>query len=216
MNRSCERTTTHRCYHPSFTPGRGFRSLGIPKLELSDSADGKKNRLRCLRYGTWSFTTASSACRDFLWRHAIYLKLEIRRFCPKCGKVSRRSFPPATIPLHQRFAFYVAALQYLHGQGCRPGTAPGPQDGHALENSTCGKTSPCRNPAQTIGLDEIHPEGPHLPDRRQRSGEEAAHWFGGTDRSEQSLKPLSRARAAKINGYGLCHGHVETLRKRDT
>ena len=138
MNRACERSddSPMPISFLRLARGRGYPvSLGIPKPGSSDSPDDKKNSLWGLRYGTPDHLRPQvpPGPRPPLWRHAHLPRIgDTACSVPKVrqGEAGEVSLPGQQSLLHQAFCLLRwQALQYLHGQGCRPGTAPGPQDG---------------------------------------------------------------------------------------
>jgi len=139
----------------------------------------------------------------------IYLEVEIRRVaCRRCGKVKREQLPWIANPLHytKRFALVV-------GRRCR--SSPVLQvakeyhlDWHTVKDldkqymeeqlKRCGRPAP-----RVIGLDEIsHGRGARYRIVVSDLGRNRAIWFGGVDRSEESLdlfyKSLTEKEKRKI------------------
>jgi transposase len=125
----------------------------------------------------------------------IYLELEIRRvLCRRCGKVKQEKFAfLANNPFYtKRFAFYV-------GKRCSTSTVKDVARELHLDRKTVNalekhymreKLRRAGNPRpKTIGIDEISIRKGHsyrivVSDLERRR----PIWFGGTDRSEESLK----------------------------
>ena len=154
MNRSCERNgdSPMPISFLRLALGRGCPvSLAIPEPESSDLPDGKKNSLRCLRYGALVLLRPQvpPGPRPSLWRHA-HLPRTGDPACsvPKVrqGEAGEICLPGQQSILHQAFCLLRwQALQYLHGQGCRPGVASGPQDGQRSREAVhAGETPPCQ------------------------------------------------------------------------
>jgi len=156
MNRACEKSGD------SLIPISFLRlplsrgclvSLATPKRESSDSPDGKKNNLWSLRYGTLDLLRPQGPVgpRSALWRHAD-LPAAGNSTCSvskvRQGETGEVSLPGQQSVLHQTVCLLCwQALQYLHGQGCCPRVASGPQDGqrsgkalHAGETPSCAES----------------------------------------------------------------------------
>jgi hypothetical protein len=154
MNRACEKSddSPMPITFLRLTPSRGYpASLVIPDPGSSDSPDGKKNSLRKLRYGALDFLRPQVPLgpRPLLRRHA-HLPRTGDPACsvPKVrqGEAGEVSLPGQQSVLYQEVCLLRwQALQYLHGQGCRPGITSGPQDGQRSGKAVyAGETPPCR------------------------------------------------------------------------
>ena len=154
MNRSCEKGGDSPM-HITFlrlSPNKGYPvSLAIPKPGSSGLGDSKKNSLRRLRYGTLDLLRpqAPSGPRPLLRRHAHLPRTgDPACFLPKVrqGEAGGVCLSGQQSVLHQAVCLLRGqALQYLHGQGCCPGVASGPQDGQGIGKTVhAGKTPPGR------------------------------------------------------------------------
>jgi transposase len=141
----------------------------------------------------------------------VYLELEIRRVsCRRCGKVKQEKFAfLANNPFYtKRFAYYV-------GKRCSTSTVKDVAQELHLNHKTVNvlekqymreKLRRAGNPRpKTIGIDEISIRKGHsyrivVTDLERRR----PIWFGGTDRSEESLKLFYEwLGPKKVNGLGL-------------
>jgi len=154
MNRACEKSgdSPMPITFLRLPPSRRYPvSLAIPEPGSSDSPGGKKNSLWSLRYGTLDLLRPQvpPGPRPPLRRHAHLPRTgDPACFVPKMrqGEAGEICLPGQQSVLHQAVCLLRGqALQYLHGQGCCPGVASGPQDGqHVGKAVYAGETPPCR------------------------------------------------------------------------
>ena len=152
----------------------------------------------------------------------IFLKLEIRRrwLALRHGEAGEVGLVGGHPFLHHaRLILRGTSLPDHDGQGRSPGDAPSLVDHHGFGNGIPARAA---TPRESAGAErgrdrrDIHPQGAHLPDCRQRSGVAAADLVRGQ-------RPLGRAYGRVLPGARLVeeqkdsvggHGHVEGVSQR--